>query len=379
MKKFKWKDVGVRCRDSKILCIHGIEITGFIQLELFYMGVKISIALVPYTDFIKEYNEDELINNEDLVVCDIVVIITNCCNNTIEIQAIKIVISALYFAKRMCASEKRFDKYYKNKIVPSVSSYHDFFCNYNIDGYYNADGIEDASWYVNIGRHPLENDDFERWTTRIYGCNLTDSYDRRDGLERRWKVRISVDDDYRMCLDKILKKINGTHQYAKKLCTIFKLYYEVLCDFKNPDYTVILYCTIFEMLLLGKDEDKQRKKVSARAACITANDLKIEHKKFIANQVYSFYRYRNSIIHDGSGLMDFSDEVRFNRSVTGMKSVIFSIIKYIVENDIKVVNEIINITKENANKDSLSQAFDYISIEKFDNNPDYAPCNIFFD
>lgn len=385
MGKFEWKGIEDRCRNSKILCIHGIKITDFIQLELLNENLGINIMLVPYDDFVKEYNEVDLINTEDLAACDTVTIVSDCCNNTIEVQAIKTVISVLYFTKRMCASEKcykdcynSYKEWYKDDnickkiMLSNVTMYHDFFHNYTLDGYYAGSTIENASWYVNIGRYPLENDDFERWATRIYGGNLTDSYSRRDGMERRSKIIIEIDDNYKKYLHKIMEKVNGTDQYAKKLGTVMRLYYEVLCDFKNPDYTVILYCTIFETLLLSKD-DNQRKKVSARAACITANDLELKYKKFIANQVYNFYRYRNAIIHDGLGLMDFSDEIGFNNSIVRMKSVIFTIVKYIVKNDIKTVDEILDITRANASKDGLKQAFDYISMEEFNNNPSYFP------
>lgn len=379
MYKFRWDDYEEEFRLSKIVCIHGIKLSSCIHLVFNYKGYKINLVLVPYNEFIEEYNEEIFVNKADFVKCDTVAVISSCNNNTVEIQYIKTAISALYFAERIYASERRYNSIHK-EMFPQVYQYHDFFCNYTLDGYWDEDEINPASWYVNLGKSALSDDLFERWQSRVYGIDLMDAYDRRDGLHWKYfKKTLEVDRRFLHILHLIMLKINGTDTYSKKINSVLRTYYEVLCNYKNPDYTVILYCTMFETLLLKKDECNQRKKSSVRAACIVADDLTKGHKEFIANQVYNFYRYRNLIIHDGLGLMDFENEHQFNFSIDRMKSIIFSIIKHIILNDIKEVSQIISIVKKNRDNDGLKEAFDYIDTEKFDNNPNYVPQFIFED
>lgn len=380
MSKFKWEEFADCFQNSKIICIHGIQLTEFIPIALLHNNHKINITLVPYSEFISEYKQNDFMNGNELVECDIVAIISSCGNNTLEVQVIKTVISALYFAERLSASVKRTRSIYSEYRRPNVMQYHDFFLNYTIDGYWDDECINHGSWYVNIGKKPLDNDSFERWLTRVYGTNLAESYNRRDGIERRCnKILISVQDDFKECLRSIMEKINGTDQYAKKLRSALRLYYEVLCDFKNVDHMVILYSTIFEILLLEKKESSQRKLVAVRAACITADNLEKNYKEFVADQVYNFYRYRNAIVHDGMGILDFENEPLFNASITRMKSVIFCIIKYILDNEIKDKEEIVNVVTKNRDADGLQKAFHYINTNQFDNNPAFVPCIIFND
>lgn len=377
--KFKWENYEEEFRLSKIVCIHGIKLTNYIHLVLYYLEDKINLVLVPYNEFMEKYNKDIFVNNDDLVECDTVAVINSCNNNTVEIQFIKTAISALYFAERIYASERRYKYFQEEAMFPNVNYYHDFFCNYTIDGYWDEECINPASWYVNLGKRALDNDKFERWQSRVYGIDLIEAYDRRDGLQLKYFQKIIVvDERFLDILELIILKINGTDNYSKKLNSVLRMYFEVLCNFKNPDYTVILYCTLFETLLLKKDESNQRKKTSVRAACIVGNGLTKQHKEFIANQVYNFYRYRNLIIHDGLGLMDFENEHLLNYSIDRMKSIIFSIVKHIIINDIKEVKEIINVVEKNRDDDGLQEAFDYIDTEKFDNNPNYVPSNIFY-
>lgn len=64
---------------------------------------------------------------------------------------------------------------------------------------------------------------------------------------------------------------NLTFPHMGFLSIILMIYYYI-------DDTFITYCTIFEALLLKNDEDSQRKKVAARAACITCDTLKFQCK-----------------------------------------------------------------------------------------------------
>lgn len=354
---------------KKVVCIHGLRLTNMLDLTIKYRLREVDITFLPYEKFQQVYSKDEFLNYEDLCDCDMVAIISCCENNTVEIQIIKMGISVIYFATRLVSSERCHNMFFKNNPHPSVRRYHDYFANYEIDGYWDIEFIQNASWYVNIGKNPLQNDSFERWATRIYGNKLGDSFERRDGFHRRDRtVIIEVDYELHNWIKKILYKVNKNDIYSLKLQTSLRLYYEILCNFKNPDYTVILYCTIFETILLNKAESNQRKKVATRSACIVCDKLEIKHKKFVANQVYFFYKYRNNIIHDGLGLMDFEDEVLFNSVLNGMKSIIFTLVKAIIVNDFVSPQDVKEMVIKNQKIDKKSNAFDYIDHELIDSN-----------
>lgn len=351
---------------SKIVCLHGVVLSQSISVSLKYNVKNIKITFVPYEEFIESKLMELFVNFEDMCKCDTVVIIDTCNNNTVEIQTIKTAVSIMYFALRWQKSDEK----YAMDGDASVNIFHDYFANYSIDGYFGMEGILPASWYVRLGRNTLNDDDFERWLTRVYGNDLIDSYERRDGLFRYSNIHIIVNEVYVEKINLIIDKLDHEDEISRKLRSSLRLYYEVLCDFKNPDYTIITYCTIFETLLLKKDESNQRKKVAARAACITCDGLKVKRKNFVANQVYFFYKYRNLIVHDGKGLMDFDNELVFNRVLSGMKSVIFSILKCILVNGIETHGDLMQIISNNLRRDSLSNGFDYIDLETFENNPE---------
>lgn len=222
---------------------------------------------------------------------------------------------------------------------------------------------------MNTGKNPLSNDNFERWLTRAYGSDLDELYNRRDRLEHVIQlndVQIDVNDGLKKYVDLISLKIIKNDLYANKIMSSLILYYGLLCDFQHPEQNDISFCTILETLLLGKDEDNQRKKAACRAACIIANGLSINHKKFVANSVYYFYKYRNSIIHDGMNIIDF-DETIHRAVYQSVKHIIFCLIKYIVCNDIKSIKQIKKIVQQNMTADELENAFDYIDYKQIDN------------
>lgn len=363
----KWDIDKLEIGYMKLFCIHGFRISHTIPLALRYQDDVIKITFIPFKEFNINYEPKDFINNNDLVECDTVGIIRTCNNNTLEIQLLKISVSALYFAERYKQSQLRI-KFHDST---SLDDWHDYFTNYLLfDGYRTCDGIYSASWYVNIGRHPLDEDDFERWVIGVYGNCLHDFYNRKSHIPPNGIPFIDFDDLLLNSLSDIVRKINSDCEYGKKLKSALRLYYEVLCDFKNIDYTIITYCTIFETLLLKNDEDSQRKKVAARAACITCDTLKFQYKNFVANQVYHFYKYRNAIIHDGKGILDFEDETLFNHTLYGIKNIIFCIIKKIVNQNINSHSDLMNIIRSNLCDDGLKNGFEYISLDKF-KDPDY--------
>lgn len=370
----KWSISKDEMQFMKVFCIHGFRVSKAIPFALRYKNDVIDVTFISYKEFVANYNETDFINTADLVKCDTIAIIRTCNNNTLEMQILKISITVLFFAERLKHSSKRIPKYPNTCYY--IENYHDYFSNYLFDGYWTENGIYSVSWYIGIGKHALHEDDFERWTTRIYGISLVDSYERRARIPQLDIPHIDLDNILIESIRSIMLKVNSDYEYGKKLRSAFRLYYEVLCNFKNPDYTVIIFCTIFETLLLKNDEDSQRKKVAVRAACITCDNLDFKYKRFVADQVYHFYKYRNAIIHDGKGLLDFDNELLFNNTLFRIKHIVFCIIKCIVLHDIKKHNELMEIVKKNVQNDGLDQAYEYIDLAKFE-NPDYImPFNI---
>lgn len=357
----------------KAFCIHGFKISDAIPIALRYKDDVVSVTFVPYIEFINNYNKENFINNEDIVPCDVIALVRTCNHNTIEMQILKTVIVCVYFAERLKQSILLLDKSkMENEYLDSTKFFwHDFLANYHIDGYKTAErNINSSSWYVNIGCRALDEDDFERWSTRIYGEHLLESYYSKASMPLIGASKIWCDKTFFQALGKIMLKVNSDTVYGRKLRAVFRLYFEILCDYKNIDYTIIAYCTIFETLLLEKDEDSQRKKVSVRAACLSCDGLSFKYKRYVADYVYHFYRYRNLIIHDGKGLMDIEGELLLYRSIWCMKSVLFCIIKRIVVDEIQSHAELMRIVEENVQKDGLEKGFDYIDLTKFE-NPNY--------
>lgn len=369
----EWQLTEDEIRFSKLFCVHGLKLNTTIPTAITNNdnNKRINITLIPYEEFMNNYNDELYINSEDMVICDTIAIIQSCNNNTLEIQILKTVIASLYFAERYKKSKLYSAECKKEDYVNcKAERYHDFLQNYSIDGFFTNQGIESASWYISIGKTAMCEDSFERWTTRVYGAYLAESYERRALLPYIVGGTIECDDDMRKSLHEMYSYINEGTKFGNKMKSVFRLYYELLCNFRNIDQEVITYCTIFEMLLLKKDEDCQRKKVAARSACIVCDGLDVKYKRFVADFVYHFYRYRNLIVHDGGGIMDIEDELLFNRSIWCMKSIIFCIVRYFIEHHVSDHSDIMQIVKNNVKADNLSEGFEYIDLKKFD-NPDY--------
>lgn len=156
--------------------------------------------------------------------------------------------------------------------------------------------------------------------------------------------------------------INKGDNLGNKLKSAMRLYYEVFMIYTNMNLSIITLSTIMETLLLSKDEDNQRKKVSVRSACIICDEMEISLKTAIANAVYYFYKYRNAIVHDGKSYLDF-EEVGLNTVVENMKHIIFEIIHYYYDKQPVNISDIRQLVNKNQGLDGLTNAFDYLSVD----------------
>lgn len=260
--------------------------------------------------------------------------------------------------------EKKYNEI-KNKMKEKDAARTSYFQNYMLNGFWNQSGaearIEPTFWYVKLGQTAPTNDDYDMWLSRIYGTNQQDAFFKRDGIEKRDKLlgTVEIDEPFCSVLHKIQERIHQKDLYASKLLSVFSIYYSVLRNFSNIEQECISFCTILETLLLGKDEDKQRKKVSVRAACLIADGEKIEKKRFLATQIYMFYPYRNGFVHDGKSILDF-DWGSYQILYQAIKHVIYYCIKNILYRGIQCTKEIRVIVEKNAKQDGLEKAFDYI-------------------
>lgn len=374
-------------KNCNCICVHGMKISNSFSVQI----KNVNIYFFPYDTFQSVVNPDDFVNLKEMVVCDSVAVIEACFHNSIEVQLIKSAISMAYFSNRIAISEKseknmeerenqeienflkqlqidKKEKKYneiKNKMKEKDAARTSYFQNYMLNGFWNQSGaearIEPTFWYVKLGQTAPTNDDYDMWLSRIYGTNQQDAFLKRDGLEKRDKLLGTVEIDEPFCnvLHKIQERIHQKDLYASKLLSVFSIYYSVLRNFSNIEQECISFCTILETLLLGKDEDKQRKKVSVRAACLIADGEKIEKKRFLATQIYMFYPYRNGFVHDGKSILDF-DWGSYQILYQAIKHVIYYCIKNILYRGIQCTKEIRVIVEKNAKQDGLEKAFDYI-------------------
>ena len=374
-------------KNCNCICVHGMKISNSFSVQI----KNVNIYFFPYDTFQSVVNPDDFVNLKEMVVCDSVAVIEACFHNSIEVQLIKSAISMAYFSNRIAISEKseknmeerknqeienflkqlqidkKETKYneIKNKMKEKDAARTSYFQNYMLNGFWNQSGaearIEPTFWYVKLGQTAPTNDDYDMWLSRIYGTNQQDAFLKRDGLEKRDKLLGTVEIDEPFCnvLHKIQERIHQKDLYASKLLSVFSIYYSALRNFSNSEQACISFCTILETLLLGKDEDKQRKKVSVRAACLIADGEKIEKKRFLATQIYMFYPYRNGFVHDGKSILDF-DWGSYQILYQAIKHVIYYCIKNILYRGIQCTKEIRVIVEKNAKQDGLEKAFDYI-------------------
>lgn len=374
-------------KNYNCICVHKMKISDSFSVQI----KNVNIYFFPYDIFQSIVNPDDFVNLKEMVVCDSVAVIEACFHNSLEVQLIKSAISMAYFSNRIAISEKseknmeerknqeienflkqlqidKKEKKYneiKNKMKEKDADLTSYFQNYMLNGFWNQSGaearIEPTFWYVKLGQTAPTNDDYDMWLSRIYGTNQQDAFLKRDGLEKRDKLLGTVEIDEPFCnvLHKIQERIHQKDLYASKLLSVFSIYYSVLRNFSNSEQECISFCTILETLLLGKDEDKQRKKVSVRAACLIADGEKFEKKRFLATQIYMFYPYRNGFVHDGKSILDF-DWGSYQILYQAIKHVIYYCIKNILYRNIQCKKEITAIVEKNAKQDGLENAFNYI-------------------
>lgn len=384
-------------KNYNCICVHKMKISDSFRVQI----KNVNVYFFPYDTFQSIVNPDDFVNLKEMVVCDSVAVIEACFHNSIEVQLIKSAISMAYFSNRIAISEKseknmeerenqeienflkqlqidKKEKKYneiKNKMKEKDAARTSYFQNYMLNGFWNQSGaeerIEPAFWYVKLGQTAPTNDDYDMWLSRIYGTNQQDAFFRRDGIEKRDMLLGTVEIDETFCnvLHEIQERVHQKDLYASKLLSVFSIYYSVLRNFSNSEQECISFCTILETLLLGKDEDNQRKKVSVRAACLIADGEKFEKKRFLATQIYMFYPYRNGFVHDGKSILDF-DWGSYQILYQAIKHVIYYCIKNILYRNIQCTKEITAVVEKNAKQDGLENAFDYIdeNINDFNDN-----------
>lgn len=355
----------------KCMQVNGIIIDEEVEFVATHEGREYLFKLVPYLKYV-QYNLD-LINPEIIGKCGTVVVYDSMGNNSMEIYFIKIFISLLYFAYRIeveegrkksyivksreyfpDASEDVLEKQYQTRESPVIK-------NWNLRGFWNEDYIDDIHWCIKLGKYEMSCDDFESYLSRCYGGDLCDSYDKRYIFIPKVQ-RISINEGILKTINVLSSMIQKGDAFGNKLKSAMRLYYEIFMIYTNMNLSIITLATLMETLLLGKDEDNQRKKVSVRSACIICDEMKHQLKTSIADAVYSFYQYRNAIVHDGQSYLDFS-EVELNLRVENMKHVVFEIVHYYFKNQPKSIDDIKQIVIKNQNLDGLCNAFDYLSSD----------------
>lgn len=223
-------------------------------------------------------------------------------NNSLEVNNIKIFVSLLYYACRIENEQKMHEKYMQEKesrcserncCEEGYGKWYNKYersliKNWNIRGYFTPnDGIRHLHWRVKLGQNRLSDDDTDCFLSRAYGGELCDSYDRRGHVDNS-DVEINVTDSLIQIVNELNEYINGDSACSRKLKSVLRLSYDTLYIYSNIDSSVISIATIFETLLLGKDEDNQRKKVSVRSACLLNDQMDCAYKKYFASYVYFF-------------------------------------------------------------------------------------------
>lgn len=346
----------------KCMQINGILIDKEVSFTARHNGNEYFFTYMPYSKY-KEH-KFSLLNQDIIEQCETVVVYTSMGNNSIEVYYIKIFISLLYFAYRIDIEEKRkaflnipqdiLERHYKQRESPVMK-------NWNIRGFWSEDNIEHIHWCIKLGKHEMSCDDFESYLSRCYGQDLCDSYDNRYKFEP-YVQRIYLNNNILKKVDIFNFMINKESILGNKLKSAMRLYYEIFMIYTNMNLSIITLATIMETLLLGKDEDSQRKKVSVRSACIVCNGLERKWKTAIAEAVYWFYKYRNAIVHDGKSYLDF-EEVLLNDVIENMKHIIFEIVHFYFDNQLEDINDIKQIVIQNQECDGLINAFEYLSSD----------------
>lgn len=375
----------------KYIPIHGIKFNNFFSIILPIKCVPSSMIMNSennYLDSINfltydEYiNKDSIINKNDIKKCDSIVEFSSLSHNTLEIENLKIVLSAIYFADRMSNTNKlkvKFIKsrlpYYKEIGIPSKEAIkiiekdydennNEFFSICNLPGYRdNNDNINNIYWYISLGNSKVNNDNFDRSITRAFSFNLDDEFSRQKKFQHSI-IHVNIDDTFKNRINRILERLNNTDEYSKKIKSTLRLYYSVLYE-SNIEQAILTYSSILETLLLKENETKaQKTKVCNRCACIVANKMNKSRKIFIANQVAYFYNYRNSIIHEGKAFLEIDHEINITNILISIRHLIYFIFKYIIDNHITDISDIKTLVRDNLKSDNIKSKDGYKTYSK---------------
>lgn len=373
---------------DKCVPIHGIQINKEIEVPILIedkrSGEKFEnlIRLFKYDKYLNM--SCKFINNDSINKCDLIAIFTTQSHNTMEIQNIKIILSAIYFADRMSNTSKlkenfirdRKEFFYKDGInekdaIEKIQKIYEnneneYFSNYHIGGYFDDyDEIRSLYWYISLGNMKVTNDNFDKHLTRGFSYELVDEYSRQANFNNyKYTIDIDVNKIFVEKLEIIVSRLNEDDEYSKKIKSALRLYYNILYE-GDIEQSILTYASILETLLLKRNETKgQKSKVANRCACIVANNTAKEKKEFIANHVAYFYGYRNAIIHEGKSYLEIDNEVILSNIMCSIRHLIYFIIKYVVEHNVKEIKEIEKVVKINMKKDSIENTQGYITYIK---------------
>ncbi|WP_195469734.1 HEPN domain-containing protein [Clostridium sp. D43t1_170807_H7] len=376
---------------SKYIPIHGIKLNKPLSLEIPIKCVPSSMIMYSDNNYIDSinfltYSEylslNSIINKNDIKECDLIAEFSSISHNTLEVENLKIVLSAIYFADRMSNTNKIKYKFMESTAINYMmygetvenainladdlynKTNNEFFSVYKLPGYRdNNTDFKEFYWYISLGNYKVTNDNFDRFITRAFSSNLDDEYIRQRKFQEKI-VHVDVNDTFIDYIEFILKRLNNTDEYSKKIKASLRLYYSVLYE-SDIEQTILTYVAILETLLLSKSETKaQKAKVSNRCACIVANKMNKSAKTFIANQVSYFYNYRNSIIHDGKAFLEIDHESNIINILISIRHLIYFILKYVIENNIKEISDIETLVKHNLKSDGITDLRGYITYSK---------------
>lgn len=286
---------------------------------------------------------------------DSVIMYRSLGNNSEELNYIKYILTSLYFANR-----------WANEDIEFESS--EIFINTPDEFYRDKSGdITPLRIPIKIGPNPANKNHYNESINRLYGIDLGLEYDGHNRyLElfpyRNQKLDIEISDNLKYRINQISGKLNDGSDYSKRMLSAFRLYFDTIPEY-DIEKNIVNYATIFETLLLGNDEDNQRKKVSARSACLLCDKLGLEEKMYIAEIIYQFYYYRNKIVHDGYSYLDLGDSINIPKMLNCIKNIIYFITKKIIKKDIKKIKDIKDTVKNNMEIDGLENSFNYISSD----------------
>lgn len=367
----------------KCIPIHGLKFDCNLTLKykkrnvLFEKDYKEKMYFITYENYVKEF-KNLMINGEEIKECDTIAIFFSKAHNTLEIHELKVILSALYFSWRMWLLEQQEEEFVLNDLMvyehlnidlkeleekrkKSRKKFNDN--NFYRNGAYDftllkRNGIY-HSWYLKLGNSPIHKDDFDRFLTRAFSKEIGDEYNKQYRFDPHIQ-EVIVDERFSRIAKRLINNtFSLTNDYSNKIKSALRLYFKLI-NLQDVDEAIITYATILETLLLNDQENgEQRIKVPTRCACIIGNKQAKEKKTFIYNIVYSFYGYRNKIIHEGKTFVELDNDYTIFTILNYMKNIIVLIIKYVIENEIKSIDSFKTIVEENLKQDGILSGTKY--------------------